>query len=285
MNSPTQHWKDKVAAHHEQSTRARNGHGETETDSWRPIGSLFMADPLRTHDQILNRISMGINKGISVIDVGGGAGRYALPLALAAKHVTVVEPSQAMVEILREQAEASGISNLSVVQASWEDAKLDSRDVVLCSHVVDGTLDVSGFVGKLNDHARQRVIMVESMESPQTIFAPFWERVHGEWRMNLPGIPELMGVLWEMGLHPELEMFEPTPVQAVPTREAALTLLRSVLSIDPESDKDQKLHSAVNELAIETPKGLEIKNAKPRREALISWRPEPNAGVCVQDAS
>ena len=119
--------------------------------------------------------------------------------------------------------------------------------------------------------------MVESMASPQTVFSPFWERVYDEPRINLPGIPGLMGVLWEMDLRPDLEMFEPTPVPAVPTREFALTLLRSVLSIYPGSDEDQKLHSALDELVIETPKGLIVKNANPRREGLISWHPTQSA--------
>ena len=70
---------------------------------------------------------------MTVIDVGGGAGRFALPLALHCKHVTVVEPSESMIEALREEAAAVGVENLSIVQGLWGEADVDRADLVLCA--------------------------------------------------------------------------------------------------------------------------------------------------------
>ena len=89
-------WQERVEAHHCQSARARQANGWIDDDHWGHISSLFMADPLRTHDQALKGISGAIDRETTVIDVGGGAGRYALPLALVSNHVTVIEQSPAM---------------------------------------------------------------------------------------------------------------------------------------------------------------------------------------------
>ena len=184
MNFADSIWKERVDAHHDQSARARQTNDGNDDDQWGPIASLFMADPLRTHDQVLNRLSCGIDQETTIIDVDGGAGRYALPLALKCRHVTVIEPSPAMCRSLKEQAEDSGISNISVIQSSWEDVNIDPADVVLCSHVIGGTREVQEFLKKLEGHAWRRVILVESMASPQAAFGGFWEKVYGEKRVN-----------------------------------------------------------------------------------------------------
>ena len=46
--------------------------------------------------------------------------RYALPLALRCRRVTVVEPSPSMVAQLREGAKEAEIENISSVEAGWE---------------------------------------------------------------------------------------------------------------------------------------------------------------------
>ena len=177
-----------------------------------------------------------------------------------------------MCRSLEEQAEDSGISNISVVQSTWENANIDPTDVVLCSHVVGGTREVQAFLKKLQDHARRYVLLVESMASPQAAFGEFWEKVYGEKRINLPAIPELMAVLWDMGAFPTLEMLEPSPTRVVPTRQGTLELLRNMLFIRAGNASDSLLEDCFDQLTEKRPDGYTLKNAAPRREGLIQWR-------------
>lgn len=277
MNLSDSIWKERVDAHHDQSARARQANDWNDEDAWGLVSSLFMADPLRTHDQVLNPIACGIDQDRSIIDVGGGAGRHALPLALKCRHVTVLEPSPAMCRSLKEQAEDSGIFNISVVQSSWEDVSIDPADVVLCSHVICGTREDQVFLRKLEYHALRLVILVETMASPQAAFGKFWEKIYGEKRVSLPAIPELMAVLWDMGAFPSLKMLEPSPHRVVPTKQAALALLRKSLFIRPGNAHDSELEDCFDQLTERFPDGYTIKHAPLRRKGLIQWRPGPEA--------
>ena len=273
MSSAIAYWKSRVEAHHQQSIRTQKAASWTEADRWEGLASQFKADPRRTGDPVLDRLSREVDASTTVLDVGGGAGRLALPLALRCRHVTVVESSPSMVDALKEGVEEASIKNLSIVQSLWEEATTDPADVVLCVHVVSGIAEIVAFIRKLEAHSRERVMMIESMEHPMARVSPFWEPVHREERLNLPALPELLRVLWEMEIYPDLEMFEATDPEGASTPEAALRLLRQYLYVKPDTTEDERLQAAIRDLAVETPGGLIVRGARPRRRGLLSWKP------------
>jgi cyclopropane fatty-acyl-phospholipid synthase-like methyltransferase len=55
-----------------------------------------------------------LKPGARVLDIGAGPGNWALLLARTAAHVTALEPSDAMVDILQTRIEAEGISNITI---------------------------------------------------------------------------------------------------------------------------------------------------------------------------
>lgn len=68
----------------------------------------------------------GILTGATVVDIGGGSGRYALPFAAHAAHVTVTDISSKMLELAKTNAESQGLTNLSYVKTEWETADLSN---------------------------------------------------------------------------------------------------------------------------------------------------------------
>ena len=270
--SAIEYWKNRVEKHHAQSIRAMGDSGPG-ADFWRPFAPGFRADPDRTDDPVLDRLRQAVKPGHTVLDVGGGAGRFALPLALICPSVAVVEPSESMLEQLREGAQGAGIQNVATVQGNWEDIEVATADVVLCSHVVYGVADIEPFIRKLDRHAKEQVLILSFMDSPQSHLTPFLNRVHGRERINLPALRELLRVLWEMEIYPDLEMFQVSDPQTFESREAAIEQLRQRLYVTPDTEEDRGLHTAADELLVETPDGLAIRGACPRRQGLISWRP------------
>src|SRR6516162_4861867 len=71
---------------------------------------LVKADPLRPLDPNLVVIASYIEADDVIIDVGGGAGRISLPLALRCREVINVEPSPTMAMGFRRNAAGAGIT-------------------------------------------------------------------------------------------------------------------------------------------------------------------------------
>lgn len=97
-------------------------------------------------EEVLAVMAPFLTPDTTVLDVGAGVGRYAVPLAQLVKQVTAVEPSSGMREFMSQDAAAAGLKNLEVVAASWEDATVQPVEVVLCSHVVYFITDIRVFL-------------------------------------------------------------------------------------------------------------------------------------------
>ena len=270
--SALERWKKRVETHHAQSIGARDRCAATE-DFWRPYASHFRADSRRTGDPEVDCLGRQVRSEQTLIDVGGGAVRLALPLALRCRRVTVVEPSESMQSEPREGVLEAGIDNLTILDSNWENAELDPADVVLCAHVMYGVVDVDCFIRKFEAHAREQVLMLMFMEYPQSGLSPLWKVVHGEERVELPALPELLEVLWEMEVYPNVEMVEARGPQVFESHDAAVEQLRRRLYVNPDTQQDRRLQVAARELLVEEPDGVSVRGARPRRLGVISWQP------------
>jgi SAM-dependent methyltransferase len=266
-------WKQRVTAHREQSHKIRSALGVSDQDRWEPFSAFFKADPRRTDDGEVNRLAQAVTPATTLLDVGAGAGRFALPLALRCKHVTAVEPSPSMRETLCHLAAEAGIENVTLVARPWDEAEVEPADVVLSAHVIYSIEDIGAFVMKLAAHACQQVYMPTFMRPPRDRYAPLWRWVYGEDKQELPGAAELMQVLWELDIYPNLEMYAPIPFRPFEDWPRALDTLRSRLFVTPDTAEDARLQQAMRELLIETPAGYVIKGIPPGRLALIFWQP------------
>jgi SAM-dependent methyltransferase len=103
-------------------------------------------------DQLLDFILEEIDNEITVLDVGAGSGRWTIPLAKRAKAVTAVEPSSAMVDNLHENIASAKLSNIQIIQASWENAIAEPHDITVCAHAMYASPDLASFVRKIEQY-------------------------------------------------------------------------------------------------------------------------------------
>ncbi len=281
MDSVFDAWREQIEAHERDTAVLRGdghghghghggGHGHARrafTNANRPL------DPYRADDPVLNGLYSVLGSDADVLDVGGGAGRYALPLATRAKHVTVVEPSGDSLEMLTTRAAEAGLANITVINEPWEDAEAPSADVVLCSLVLHHVPDAAPFVTKMQEHARERVVLVEMMETPGALEVPFFERVYGSAPTPLPGLPDVLHLLWAMDIFPDVMMVSADAAVLDSDRDAALEQLRRRLGVSEGTEADDRLRAAAGELLEETSDGWIVRSVSPRRQAVVTWRP------------
>ena len=271
MNSAIEAWREQVLAFDRDMETIRGG--EQEGGHRR---SVFAAEPLdlyRTDDAALNGLHKIVGKGAEVLDVGGGAGRFALPLATRAKRVTVIDSSAESLDLLRTRATEFGIANVTAVHERWEDAAAPSTDIALCSLVLHHVLEAAPFVRKLEECARDRVVILEMVETPGSLAVPFYERVYGMSSTPLPGVPKLLNLLWEMDIFPDVTMLSPEIPVLDKDHDSALEKLRRMLAVEEGASADERLLAAADDLLEETGKGLTVRGVKMWRQAIITWRP------------
>lgn len=272
--SATAEWKRRIEEHNAQTIRTR---GDLHYDDlWSILAERFRDDPFRTGDPVVDTVAAWLQPESTVLDVGGGAGRYALPLALKCRQVTVVDPSPSMLEQLRRACEETGITNVDSVQSSWEEADVPPASVVFCANVVYGVSEIEAFVRKLEQHARERVAIVLFMDAPLSRMSPIWQAVHGEARIDMPALPELLPVLWEMDIYPNLTMCPPAmTTRTMPDLETALAITRHFLYIQPGSEKDARLREVLPQFLSETEGGLIMRGQSQRPQGIVWWPPAP----------
>lgn len=270
--SAVQRWNSMVEAEHVQSERMRR-HEPPPADHWQPHAHRFKPDRWGADAPLLERLERELQPNYTLMDVGAGAGRLCLPLSFHCRQVVAVEPSPSMVQILDEQVTELSIYNVSIVQATWEDALVDSADIVLCCHVLYVVKEIEGFVRKLAAHARETVMVVLFDSSPQASIYPIWKRVHGVDRLSLPALPEFLEVLSELGVDPAVEMLPPQQARGFDGQEQALEELTRRLYLAPGSPEVADLGAALPDLLEEVDGDLTIKGSQPHRPALVSWRP------------
>jgi SAM-dependent methyltransferase len=251
---------------------------------------LLTSDPRRPLDLNLETIVSYIAPDDVVIDVGGGAGRISLPLALRCREVINVEPSGAMGAGFTANATQAGITNVRVIASDWLSSVPPVETVALVNHVPYLTREIVPFIAKLEQVGRRRVLMTVNSPPPPAWHRVLYHLVHGETEEVVPGHVELVNVLWELGILPDVRVLQPpsaTPIVPAPTREAAIAGAVArfggdqwtfwPLGAELEHRLRHLLETHFDELFAAGPNGFIPRWITPGREILITWQPNRGA--------
>jgi molybdenum cofactor cytidylyltransferase len=271
-------WGDRVRGNHEQSERVREG--PPDSDFYAPITSIFRSDPFRTGDAVLEELLEIGRPGERWLDIGGGAGRYALPLANKVGGVVVLDPSRSMLDALAEGIAASGIANVRAIEGRWPvrndewPADLPRRlDVALIANVGYDIADIGPFVDAMEAAADRVCVAVLAQRSPPWLAEPFWLPIHGEERVRLPAEPEFIELLRARGREPR-ERLVHVPLRAYPSRDDLHRWVRQQLFLAEGSERDRQLRELTEAAMLDVVGGVRFRHAEPIPVGVVIWTPE-----------
>ena len=269
----TERWRQMIEVEHAQSDEMR-GAVPPPTDHWRPYAAQFREEPSRAGDPLVESLLEFVEADQTVLDVGAGGGRLALPIALKCRSLVAVEPSASMASVLTEQAQESGIENVSVVQEEWQDARVDPADIVLCAHVIYTIRDIGSFLKKLDAHAKKSVLLVVYNAPPQSQIYGIWQEVHGKERLQLPSLPQLRDVLEELEITYQEDPLPTQPARGFDSMEQALSQLCQRLYLTDGSPEARRLEQVLPGILTEEDGVFRIGDSQLLRPNLVWWYPE-----------
>lgn len=248
-----------------------------------PNNPLLNVDARRPLEPNLEIIASYVEPDDVIIDVGGGAGRYSLPLALRCREVVNVDPSKAMLAGFASSAAQGAVTNVRAIEADWLAVEPPRGTLALVNHVTYLTRDIVAFITKLGIAASRRVLMTVNSPPPPSWNRELYRLLFGEPEEIVPGHVELVNVLWEIGIEPDVRMLAtPTTVfPPQPTREAAVqyTIGRfigdqwAIWPLGPELEARLRrvLETGFDELFTQTAHGYAATWITPGHEVLITW--------------
>jgi SAM-dependent methyltransferase len=157
---------------------------------------------------------LNLQGGETVLDVGAGTGRLAVPIARTAAHVTALDPSEGMLNVLRERMAAERLTNYSCVKMRLEDAvigrDIEPHDLVIAAFSL-GFYDLAAALEKLDSAATRAVHLfwhAGEWRGPEEM--ALYRAVFGEEATMRKGYPDYIfpvNILHDAGVYPNVRIY------------------------------------------------------------------------------
>ena len=279
-------WAARVRANREQAERVREA--LDGGDFYAPVSALFVADPRRSDDPTVDALGEIARPEETWLDIGAGAGRFALPLALRVREVIALDPSVGMLDALRDGMERHGIRNVRPIHARWPmDPGVGTAphaDVALIAHLGYDVEAIGVFLDAMEAAAARLCVAVMADRAPSAPVSLFWPVVHGEQRAELPAFGEFLAILRARGRDPSVTLERRQP-RVFASRDAILAWLRNQLFVVAGSAADGRLVAELGRRMVSAKDGsVRLVPEIESRVAVVRWAPptrRPTAGQAL----
>ena len=261
-------WAAAVRGNREQAERLRE---EPDAgDHYAPIAAAFRADPRRTDDSTLAALQQIAEPDDVWVDVGAGAGRFALALALCVREVIAIEPSAGMRAEFEEIRAQHGIENARVFDQRWPTADPPRGNVAMIAHVGYDIEPIGELLDTMERSAARECVAVMYEQAPGGLFHELWPAVHGEPQVQLPGLAELLDLLEARGADVSVNRAQQRRWR-YRSREEAESFARRRLWLKPDSAKLSRLHEALDDLLVSADNET-LATPTTMTQGIVRWR-------------
>ena len=221
-------------------------------------------------ERLIHRFKIG--NDTTVLDIGAGTGRLAVPLAKVAKSITAVEPAAGMLNILLRNTEKENLHNINVIRKKWEEvvggADVRGHDLLLACHSL-GMMDITGALRKMNTLAKGYCCIISFGGKRIWDFSDLWPLIFGERFVPGPGYIYLANILFSMGINANVEVKKVKVERQYSDIDEALgeTKLRLDISGD---DKDDTIRNYLLDTLVES--DGKLMQCHDFEEVMIWWK-------------
>jgi SAM-dependent methyltransferase len=189
----------------------------------------------RTEIQIAKMV---LDPEYSVLDVGAGVGRLAIPIAKRVKTVTAIDPSKDMLAYLKENMKKEGVKNIACVNKRWEDIELgvdiEPHDVVIASYSL-GMFDMQEALAKI-DAAAKRCVYLFEFAGGWMMDEKLWKELYDERHPAWTGYIYLYNILHDMGIYANVEIRDSEVEQRYSSLDEVVTKWKEMHNIPAEKE-------------------------------------------------
>lgn len=161
-------------------------------------------------DLMLSNFSLSPHK--RVLDIGSGPGTLAIPLCEQVAHVTAVEPSFGMVEVMQDRIRENSINNLTIVQKRWEDIDIQKDlnppyDLVIAANSL-GMPDIQSAIEMMQKVCSGEIWLFwfAGTTNWEKQMNELWPKIHNRPYIASPKSDTLFHVLYQMGIYPDMQV-------------------------------------------------------------------------------
>ncbi len=217
-----------------------------------PVGDVWCAKARKFDEGVKRRwakpdssrvfILSQLDSDSTVLDIGAGTGAWSTLLARRARHVTAVELSPAMIEVMRENLAKEGVPNVAIVQGTWPDVPVEPHDFSLCSHAMYACLDLTAFVARMVACTRRTCFLILRAPTLDGVRAEAAQHIWGH-PLDSPNFAVAYNILLQMGIYANVLMedtglWEPRTSASL---QDALSDMQRHLGLSGNSDHDEYL--------------------------------------------
>jgi len=263
-------------------------HGKDLAAHWDSKAKVFNKRVMKNTERANSQVAeLELTSSETVLDIGAGTGRLALPMARLAKSVTALDQSAGMLACLQENMDAEGLKNIQCLQKSWQDVssgELETHDVVLSSNSL-GVYDLKEALSKMDALAKRAVYIFTFADGKRDDgFGDFMRKGeegtegghgrHGRHEAGPAGYLVIYNLLADMGILADIKIMNWQSIEHYQSLDEAVAEWKQMHEVPAEKETD--LREFLSQRLVKDDMGLCMH--RHHRQVLISWQkgqPQP----------
>ncbi len=255
-------WSEQVRNFHRALTRTRYD------DYGRP-----MRDPFLAH------VAEKVYPRMTVLDVGAGAGRFAIPLARQAYRLVATEPMPITRQLLTDNCVAAQLDNVRIIANPWPAALTEvgvgQADITICSHVLYPISEIQPFIAALEQATQTSGLLFIYLRAGQSTdhTQELWQELYDEPLTPQPDYLDAYNVLAQLDIAANVTMVKTGLRWRFDSLDDAVAIYQERLCVRPgDSVRLRQLRHRLRELLVEEDGALLMGNSEASRSAIIWWQ-------------